>query len=403
MKSRILFVSQRSPYSATFGSEQRSFYIRQALEQIGEVDVAVVNAEESQAALSAVSGVIPKVVSSFDLRAFPNDRLSKKLRWVFDPRVPYPHGNGVEVCSESRFGAMLKEYNLIWFSKLRTANLFRTWSWPRSVIDVDDVPSTFERSILMNGGSAGERFLTAVRFMSWRRRERLLGERFKVIAVCSEADQEYLGSLKVRAPIHVIPNGSEKPSREPVRNPAVPPRIGFVGLMEYYPNLEGVRWFLEKCWPKIKKSIPELRLRIAGKGSDSPLIPKMPDVDGLGWIPDLGEEISTWSLMIVPIRLGAGTRGKIAEGFGRKCPIVTTSLGVFGYEVTNGRETLLADTAEEYAAACIRAIRNAIEAEAMAENAYKKFLLHWTWEAISPQIWAVAEHCLRLSAECSTE
>ena len=52
-----------------------------------------------------------------------------------------------------------------------------------------------------------ERLLTARRLVSWLRRDRLLGERFTVLAVCSETDKSYLHKLGVKAPVHVIPNG----------------------------------------------------------------------------------------------------------------------------------------------------------------------------------------------------
>ncbi len=85
------------------------------------------------------------------------------------------------------------------------------WSWPRSVLDLDDVPSAFETSVLQNGGSIPHKFMTGMRRWSWRRREKLLDERFTTLAVCSEKDKRYLQSLGINTPIHVIPNGFEEP------------------------------------------------------------------------------------------------------------------------------------------------------------------------------------------------
>ncbi len=53
--------------------------------------------------------------------------------------------------------------------------------------------------------------------------------------------------------------------------------------------------------------------------------------------------------MIVPLQKGAGTRGKIAFGFSRRCPIVSTSVGAYGYEIENGREIILADRSDHFA------------------------------------------------------
>jgi glycosyltransferase involved in cell wall biosynthesis len=101
--------------------------------------------------------------------------------------------------------------------------------------------------------------------------------------------------------------------------------------------------------------------------------------------------------MVVPIRLGAGTRGKIAHALSLKCPVVSTRLGAHGYQFTNGREAYLADSAKEFADACVQAIRQPAEAAAMAERAWQLFLDQWTWEAIKPSIWAAVDDCLRQS------
>jgi polysaccharide biosynthesis protein PslH len=135
-----------------------------------------------------------------------------------------------------------------------------------------------------------------------------------------------------------------------------------------------------------------------GRGSDGAAKPAGADIDGLGWLERTDDEIATWSAMIVPIRIGAGTRVKIAQGFGQKCPMVSTSLGAYGYDVAHGRELFLADSAQDFAAACVRVIQQPDEARQMAQRAWRQFLERWTWDAIQPQIWGAAEDCLRLNA-----
>src|SRR5439155_26775204 len=102
-------------------------------------------------------------------------------------------------------------------------------------------------------------------------------------------------------------------------------------------------------------------------------------------------------VMVVPILVGAGTRVKIALGFSQKCPIVSTSIGAYGYDIQDGKEILLADGPEAFAGACLRLIRRPEEAAEMADRANRKFLENWTWEAIRPRIWAAAQDCLRRS------
>jgi glycosyltransferase involved in cell wall biosynthesis len=123
-------------------------------------------------------------------------------------------------------------------------------------------------------------------------------------------------------------------------------------------------------------------------------MPQGPDIDRLGWIADPEAEIATWSAMIVPIRFGAGTRVKIAEGFSRRCPIVSTHIGAYGYDVRDGEQLCLADTAEDFAAACIRLMQSPREGEAIGERGWREFMQKWTWDAIAPNVWAAAQDCL---------
>jgi glycosyltransferase involved in cell wall biosynthesis len=131
-----------------------------------------------------------------------------------------------------------------------------------------------------------------------------------------------------------------------------------------------------------------------GRGSDGHLTKLGPDITGLGWLEDPGDEIASWSAMIVPIKVGAGTRVKMAEGFARRCPIVATKIGAFGYEIESGNEALLVDQADDFASACILLLRNPEFGEALAERAYKRFLDRWTWNSFECTVGKAIQQCM---------
>ena len=398
---KILFVSQHWPHRTSTASELRSFHIRRALEEIGKVSVIVLDVERGEAGWNSHDHNGFELLDVIKVYEHPNEGLYEKVRWGFDPRSNHPQGKSVDPEDTNRVLQRAGEHDLIWFSKIRTASMLAHWAWPHSVLDLDDVPSVFETSVLQTGGSVLQKFMTWMRCSIWRRRERLLEERFSTLAVCSERDKCYLQHLGINSPIHVIPNGFEAPIGESMRIPATPPRIGFIGIFDYYPNVEGVEWFLRNCWPIIKSKCPGVQLRLAGRASDSVAELIGPNVEKLGWVENMDEEIATWSLMIVPLQKGAGTRGKIAFGFSRRCPIVSTSVGAYGYEVESGKEIILADDPGRFADACLKMLQHPGEAAEMAERANKKFLERWTWDAIQPRVWAAAEDCLRRNANTS--
>lgn len=386
---RILYFSTPWPYQSI-----RGLHVARALQQIGKVEIAIVDAVGGVQKSVECLGTEFKVLCEVGVHSRTPHGIARKLKWTLNPRISFPHGLGVSDLDGDRLIKTARGFDLIWFYKLRLANMFENWSWPKSVLDVDDLPSSFYETASRSSINFKVRLRLAVEILIWKRREKLLGERFQVLASCSEADKR---SLNARVPVHVIPNGFERPTGEPVRQPAVPTRIGFVGLFDYYPNVEGVKWFIDKCWPAIKRELPDAQLRLMGRFSETAIPVSTASIDRLGWVEDAAAEIATWSVMVVPLQVGGGARVKIPEGFSRKCPIVSTRVGAFGYEVQNGQELLLADTPAEFAAACISLVRNPATANAMAERAFAAFLRNWTWDAITPRIHAAAEDCLRRS------
>jgi glycosyltransferase involved in cell wall biosynthesis len=229
----------------------------------------------------------------------------------------------------------------------------------------------------------------------WRRREEKLLERFDVMCVCSEPDRQMLGGSDR---IFCLPNSFAAPEQPVLRRPAAPPRVGFVGDFRHPPNHQGMRWFTEKVWPHLLEKVPAARLRVMGKdGTAQPWLARN-NIDVLGWVADTQNEMATWSLTVVPIFSGGGTRVKIAEAFSRKCPVVATSLGAYGYEVTDGHDLLLADTAEKFAAKCLEILTQPATGRTLAENAWKKFNENWTWDKQAERIGRIVQTVLKKSA-----
>jgi glycosyltransferase involved in cell wall biosynthesis len=396
-KPRILYVTPVWPGRTATGVHVRALNVLRALQQIGTVEAVLLGDEGASDADLSESEREIKLAHTIPVTLQGNSGFIEKLRWTLDPKANYPCGCRAGQEAMNRILATPDGFDLIWFFKPRCPDMFPNAVWPRSVLDIDDLESRYENSRLGVGGGVLKDLLTIRRQLVWKRREKLFGDRFTVLTVCSEDDREYLTRSGLRTPIHVVPNGFERPSVEPIRNVTLPPRIGFLGPLDYFPNRDGIQWFVKKCWPRIKAQVPDARLRLAGPGSDGPLRPLGTDIDGLGWLSNPSDEIKTWSLMIIPIRVGGGTRVKIAYGFSQKCPMISTSLGAYGYRAKSGFEMYLADSPEAFAEACIRGIREPERAAQMAERAWRQYLEKWTWDAIHPSVWAAAEDCLRRS------
>jgi hypothetical protein len=145
------------------------------------------------------------------------------------------------------------------------------------------------------------------------------------------------------------------PAPFPARLPAAPrplpgaPAVVLFGSGGWRPNEEGTRWFLEKAWPRVREVLPGAILHVVGASttpSDDVLTRPAPS--------DSREVFAEGSVLVVPLQVASGVRMKILEAWARGVPVVSTSAGARGLDATDGRELLLADDSEAFAAALRR-------------------------------------------------
>ncbi len=138
-----------------------------------------------------------------------------------------------------------------------------------------------------------------------------------------------------------------------------------IGSMDWRPNQEGLKWFLETVWPLVTNDNRSLHFILAGKN-----IPDMfyqyqgEHVTIAGMVSDALAFMQSNQLMVVPLRSGGGMRVKIIEGMAAGKAIVSTSIGAEGIDCTHGENILLADTPQEMADAILFCFSNQ---EAMKE------------------------------------
>ncbi len=380
--------------AAAYGAQQRVLNIGRLLSRFGDVSFVIVPTEhedEETERRTRREFEVRRVIRPLPVApGRPFGRLPERFRHEFDPTYMATDPYAVSEPDRAGLQELIQKHDVIWVHTIRTVNWFRIYRWPHSVLDVDDLPSRSYQSAAQSGGSPVRRLLDLRMSWIWHRRERILPERFDVLTVCSEDDRRYLCRPER---IHVIPNGAHPLAAHP-RAFSELPRIGLIGNCTFMPNEDGIRWFIRDVWPMIKREFPRAQLRLVGRGSDGYLTKLGPDIIGLGWLEDPSDEIASWSAMIVPIKVGGGTRVKVAEGFARRCPVVATTIGVFGYDVDNGEQILLADRADDFASACILLLRNSALGEALSERAHKRFLERWTWDSFESTVGTVVQECL---------
>jgi len=219
----------------------------------------------------------------------------------------------------------------------------------------------------------------------------LLSQRRKVVAferralsgydriwAITRREASYLSELAGRE-VGVLPHVVDTRVFAPREPDAGGARLLFVGNYAHRPNLHGIRWFVEQVWPRVRAASPEALLELAGPGLDGAHRNLVERAGGriLGRVEDLPAAYRAASVVVNPIRSGAGMRGKVLEAFACGRAVVSTALGMEGIDARPGEHFLLADPPSAFAEAVVRYLRSAalrrqhgLASRALVERAY---------------------------------
>jgi glycosyltransferase involved in cell wall biosynthesis len=148
------------------------------------------------------------------------------------------------------------------------------------------------------------------------------------------------------------------------------PNIFHLGAMNWYPNEEGVKWFVQDVFHLIKNRIPEINLHLAGRNMTEWLTNL--NVDGIivdGEVDDAFDYMRKFDIMVVPLLSGSGIRVKIIEGMALGRAIVTTTIGAEGINVENNKNIIIADSPSDFADAVVSLYNDAEKRQQLSDNA----------------------------------
>lgn len=205
-----------------------------------------------------------------------------------------------------------------------------------------------------------------------------------IIAVSDEDRMVFERDFGVRN-VSTIPTGVDGDYFQPQATPERPGRLVFVGSMDWYPNEDGVLWFLREVFLRIQREIPYVGLTIVGRNPSARLVTAASKLSGIaltGRVADVRPYLAEAEVVIVPLRVGGGTRIKIPEAMAMGKAVVSTHIGAEGLPFDNRREILLKDEPEEFAASVIEVLKNAEFRFAIGNAARKRVLRDHGWGSV---------------------
>jgi glycosyltransferase involved in cell wall biosynthesis len=259
-----------------------------------------------------------------------------------------------------------------------------------SVLFQHNVESEIWRRHADTAGNPVKKMLYRMEFRKMLRYERAAVRKFQHVIAVSENDRALMTKWVDGDRVTVVPTGVDLAQYRPAPNPLdiSAPLVTFVGAMDWEPNVDGVEYFCAEVWPAIKAEVPQARLRIVGRNPDrrvqkwaSNSINNDNSIEVTGRVPSVVEHLRQSAVIIVPLRIGGGTRLKIYEAMATGKAVVSTTIGAEGLDVHHGHDIMLADDPRSFAQAVIMLLRDP-ELRRRYENAAAETAARYDWPAI---------------------
>lgn len=126
----------------------------------------------------------------------------------------------------------------------------------------------------------------------------------------------------------------------------------FIGST-HTPNIDSIYYLYNDIMPIVWQQLPELTVNIIGNVNHEISDINHPNINFLGYVPDIEPLFKSNRMMVAPLRYGAGVKGKIGQAFEYYLPVITSTIGAEGMNLIHNENLLIEDTKEGFANAII--------------------------------------------------
>ncbi|WP_339136678.1 MAG: glycosyltransferase family 4 protein [Candidatus Electrothrix sp. GW3-4] len=258
-----------------------------------------------------------------------------------------------------------------------------------TVIAAHNIESDIWYRFALNGSNIFKRLLGRVQAKRIEKLERKWYPRVDRCIAVSEADklviEEYGGKVSL------VDNGVDlefynENNKIGQREELEGNRIIFVASFDTFSNQDGAHYFVNNIFPILQEALTDIELWLVGKNPPAKIREygeKNSQIKVTGSVPDVREFIARSKICIVPLRIGGGSRLKILEAMAMHKPIVSTSIGAEGLSITDGKNIVLADLPDDFAAAILDILRDERKQRMIGNEGYALVTACYDWDHLT--------------------
>lgn len=378
---KILMLTPYLPYPLISGGQTRSYNLIKNLSQKHEITLFSLVKDDSE------RKYIPEL-KKFCKKVFVFNR--SKTPWTLRNILltgfgPYPFLVIRNLAREER-KAIEEELNNDNYDLIHAETFYVMPHIPKTKVPILLVEQTIEYLVYKHYVEKQAPFVSKLPFwidvLKLKFWETHFWKQAKRVVAMSDSDKNEMKKLVPDLKIDIVPNGididyfSEKPKIE-----SKIPKVLYVGNFKWIQNVEAVKVLVEEVWPKVKKEVPNAKLRIVGMNiTDAVRDYASDDIEITEGLSDIRDAYKKATVLVAPIKGPGGTRLKILEAMASSLPVVTTTVGAEGLEVKSGVDILVSDNMEELSSYTVKVLKDRFLAKKLGTYGKNFVQSNYIWE-----------------------
>ncbi len=296
---------------------------------------------------------------------------------------------------------LCEPYDVLWVHFMETlayTTQIKQQPRPLVVLDQHNADERFWATFAKEG-PPWVRFFALQNLWKLRRFQRSALRWVDVILSVSRQDAEFTRRNLPNPSIEVwvVPNGVDIEKLRPTSEEQRRNMVIFCGSMDVFMNIDAVKHFARKIFPKVREAIPDAEFWIVGR-NPAPTVHALEAIPGVrvtGSVEDVHPFYAQAKVAVAPFRYGGGTKLKVLEAMALGVPVVATPVGGQGIEATPGKHLFVEEQAEAFAQRVIELLRDNDLRKKMAAKARRLVEEKYSWESILKESIARIEDLVR--------
>jgi polysaccharide biosynthesis protein PslH len=389
---RVLYLTQVLPYPLNTGARVRQYYVLRHLARAHEVTlVSFVRGDDKPEHIAHLETICHAVHTVPMARSHWRDgRAALKGLLTGIPIVIARDEIGPMQQTLARLLAS-ESFDVVHADQVSMSGYGLLGKHVRHVLDLHNAMYLVTERLAAHETNPLKRLIIQREARALARYEAELCAKYDQVTFVTDEDRKLIEQQAARWQVRVpdrrfttIPICIDPSDKRPIKPLAHPQRITALGVMFWPPNAEGVLWFAQEIWPRIRAQQPQLTFTVVGKNPPDYLaqLHGTNGIEVLGFVPEVESILAETAVFVVPLRAGGGMRVKILDTWCWGLPIVSTSIGAEGIDIRDGENILIADTPDTFSAAVLRVANEADLNQQLRHNGRRWVEEKYDWKTV---------------------